>query len=314
MNRIAFAVALGIASLAAFAQQPAAPAATSGSQPKPVVVINGDVITDQKLDQLYSQMSAQMREQYEKNGGKKAFLDNYLRKRLIVQEAIKHGFDKRPDIQAELETAKEAALFQAYIREEIASSVVTEADIKNYYEQNKANFATPEAVNVRHIIIMGNGAGPRPKSQQDAATQIQRIAAELLESVANIPDPQTKSRVLLAHFIEAAKKYSEDGSSTIGGALGWVTRGGEFDSQFVDVAFSVPPGTMSAVVQTRFGYHLIFVEEKRPAGTQPYEAVRRDIREYLQSQKMSDIMQAVTKLSGELKKDSQISSFPENLH
>jgi parvulin-like peptidyl-prolyl isomerase len=314
MNRTALSLVLGLASVAAFAQQPAAPAATSDSQPKPVVIVNGDIITDQKLDQLYSEMGAQMREQYEKNGGKRAFLDNYLRKRLIVQEAIKHGFDKRPDIQAEVEAAKEAALFQAYIREEIASSVVTEADIKKYYEDNKANFATPEAINVRHIIIIGNGAGPHPKSQQDAATQIQRIAEELRESVANIPDPQMKSRVLLAHFEDAAKKYSEDGSATIGGALGWQTRGSGLDPQFEDVAFSLTPGSMSPVVQTRFGYHLIFLEDKRPSGTQPYEAVRNDIREYLQSQKMQDIMQQVTKLSNELKKDSKISSFPENLH
>ena len=313
MNRIVLAVVLGFASLAALAQQPAASAATSESQPKPVIIVNGDIITDQQLDQLYTQMSAQMREQYEKNGGKKAFLDNYLRKRLIVQEALKHGFDKRPDIQAEVEAAKEAALFQAYIREDIASSVVKEAEIKKYYEDNKANFATPEAVSVRHIIIMGNGAGPKPKSQQDAATQIQRIAEELRESVASIPDPETKSRLLLSHFAEAAKKYSEDGSSETGGALGWVTRG-MLDPQFEDVAFSMTPGSMSPVVQTRFGYHLIYVEAKRPSGTQPYEAVRHDIREYLQSQHMPEIMQAVTKLSNELKSDSKISSFPENMH
>jgi parvulin-like peptidyl-prolyl isomerase len=312
MNRFFIVVALAFVSLAALAQQQPAPAAND-SQPKPVVIINGDVITDQWLDSLYSHMSSQMRAQYDKNGGKKAFLDNYLSKRLIVQEAIKHGFDKRPDVQAEVEAAKEAALFQAYIRDEIALSVVTEAEMKKYYEENQANFATSDSVNVRHIIIMGNGAGPHPKSQQDAATQIQRIAEELRESTSAITDPKMKSRALLSRFIDAAKKYSEDGSAPTGGALGWVTRGA-LDPQFEEVAFSLQPGSVSPVVQTRFGYHLIFVEDKRPAGTQPYADVRNDIREFLQSQRMSDIMQAVTKLSNELKGDSKISSFPENLH
>src|ERR1051326_7183301 len=181
MNRTALSLVLGLASVAAFAQQPAAPAATSDSQPKPVVIVNGDIITDQKLDQLYSEMGAQMREQYEKNGGKRAFLDNYLRKRLIVQEAIKHGFDKRPDIQAEVEEAKEAALFQAYIREEIASSVVTEADIKKYYEDNKANFATPEAINVRHLHNRRWGRSPPRTSARhsDAESAHRRRAARI---------------------------------------------------------------------------------------------------------------------------------------
>jgi len=313
MNRIAIAVVAAFAPLVALAQVTTAPASAAEPQAKPVVVINGDVITDQKLDQLYSQMSAQMREQYEKSGGKKAFLDNYLRKRLVVQEAIKHGFDKRPDIQAELDAAREAALFQAYIREEISKSVVTEADIKKYYDENQANFALPEAVNVRHIIVMGNGAGPHPKTKQQAADEIAHIAADLNELTKGITDPRMRSRVLLTRFIEAAKRYSEDGVGATGGGLGWVSRG-SLDPQFEDVAFTIKPGVLSPVVETKFGYHLILVEEKRDSGTAPYETVRKDIREYLQSQHVTEIMEAVTKLSNELKSDSKISAFPENLH
>jgi len=313
MKRIVIAVVAALAPLAALAQVTTAPASATEPQAKPVIVINGDVITDQKIDQLYSQMGAQMRQQYEKSGGKKAFLDNYLRKRLIVQEAIKHGFDKRPDIQAELDAAREAALFQAYIREEVAKTVVTEADIKKYYEDNRGNFAMPDAVNVRHIIIMGDGAGPHPKSKQQAADQIARIAAEL-NAVANpIKDPDMRAKVLLSRFIDAAKRYSEDGVGPAGGSLGWMTRG-SLDPQFEEAAFELQPGVLSPVVQTKFGYHLILVEEKRASGTAPYESVRNEIREYLQSQRMNDIMQAVTKLSNELKSDSKISAFPENLH
>ena len=309
MKRIALALVVAFSALPMFAQQQAAPT----NEPKPVVIVNGDVITDQKLDQLYSQMSAQMREQYEKSGGKKAFLDNYLRKRLVVQEAIKHGFDKRPDVQAEMDAAKEAALFQAYIRDVVSQSVVTEADLKKYYDENQANFATPEQISVRHIIIMGNGTGPRPKTKQEAADLIHKINEELREATLTVTDPAMRSRTLLTRFIDAAKKYSEDGSASLGGSLGWVSRG-SLDPTFEEAAFSLQPGTLSGVVETRFGYHLILVEEKRPAGTRPFEEVRRDIREYLQSQHMSEIMQAVTKLSTELRNDSKISAFPENLH
>lgn len=312
MNRITLALLVAFASLAALAQQPAT-ATKSDTQPKPVAIVNSDVITDQYIDMLYSRMSTQMRNQYEKNGGKKAFLENYISKRLIVQEALKHGFDKRPDIQMEVDAAKEGALFQAYIREQLASTVVTEADMKKYYDDNRENFAQPEAVSARHIIVMGNGTGPHPKSKQEAAAEIQKLAEDLRESVSKVTDPQAKARLLRSHFEDAAHQYSEDGSSQLGGDLGWIARG-SFDPTFEAAAFALQPGTMSPVVETKFGYHLIYVEAKRPAGTVPFDQVRNDIREYLQSQRMSDIMSTVTKTSNELRGDSKISRFPENLH
>jgi peptidyl-prolyl cis-trans isomerase C len=312
MKRISIAV-FALASLAAFAQQPQPAAAPAAPQAKPVVIINGDVITDQKLDQLYSSMKTQMRTQYDKNGGKAAFLDNYLRKRLIVQDAIRNGFDKRPEIQAEVEAAKETALFEAYIREVVSKSVVSDAEIKKYFDEHQSDFATPEGVNVRHIIIMADGAGPKPKSKAEAAMLIQKVAEELRQKTPVTQDADAKARILLLRFAEAARQYSEDGSATSGGSLGWVTRG-SLDPAFEEVAFTTPPGTMSAVLNTRFGYHLIFVEGKRPAGTESFAQVRSQIREFLQSQRMSDIMETVTKLSNELRKDSKVSTFPENLH
>ena len=53
---------------------------------------------------------------------------------------------------------------------------------------------------------------------------------------------------------------------------------------------------------------------KRNNGVKPFDEVRHDIREYLQSKHVTDIMQAVTKLSNDLRSDSKISAFPENLH
>jgi peptidyl-prolyl cis-trans isomerase C len=312
MKRIALAAIAALASLASFAQQPPA-AAPAAPQPKPIAIINGDVITTDKLDFLYDRINQQMRAQYESKGGKAAFLDNYLRKRLIVQEAIKHGFDKRPEVQAEMDAAKESALFEAYIREEVSKSVVTEAEIRKYYDAHQNEFGTPEAVNVRHIILMFNGAGPHPKSKQQAADQLERIAEDLRQSTNAFTTPEAKSHVLQTRFSEAAQKYSEDGVSSNGGSLGWVTRG-KLDPKFEDMAFSLQPGTMSPVIETPFGYHLIYVDAKRPAGIKTFESVRADVRATLQAQRMADIMQAVTKLSNELRNDSKVSLFPENLH
>src|SRR5688572_9962175 len=172
MNRIAIAALLIAASTNVAAQQQAAKPADS---PKIVAVINGETITKQKLDALYASMSAQMRAQYEKAGGKMAFLDNYIAKRLLIQEALKSGFDKKPDVQSVLEQARESALFDRYVKENIGSQVVSDAEIQKFYEDNIANFATPEQVKARHIVISWNN-----KSKDAAMEAIQRVAAELL--------------------------------------------------------------------------------------------------------------------------------------
>jgi peptidyl-prolyl cis-trans isomerase C len=314
MKRIAFAAAF--ASLAALAQpapQATTTAATQAAPQKSVAVINGDVVTADTIDFLYGRINQQMRAQYEKAGGKGAFLDNYLRKRLIVQEAIKHGFDKRPDVQAEVAAAKESAIFDAYVREEVSKSIISDADVKAYYDQHPTEFGTPESVNARHIILMVNGAGPKLKTKQQAIEQLQKIAADLQQATKAYKTPEAKAEAMRQAFAEAAKKYSEDGVANSGGSLGWVNRG-TLDPKFEEVAFSLEPGTLSSVVDTQFGEHLIFVDGKRPAGMRSLDDASRDIRTFLQSQHVGELMAAVTKLSNELRADSKVSVFPENLH
>src|SRR5258708_40232497 len=83
---------------------------------KAVAVLNGEVITVARLDQLWSRIPAQTKNQYKSNGGKAAYLNNYIGKRLLVQEALKHGFDKKPHVQADVEAAPESALLDPYVR------------------------------------------------------------------------------------------------------------------------------------------------------------------------------------------------------
>ena len=119
--------------------------------PKDVVaVVNGEQITADQLDRLWNRMGAKMRAQYEKAGnGKLRFLENYIGKRLLLQLAAQSEFDKSPDIQAELEAAKEAALFDLYVREVVASQIVTEAAIRKFYDEHPTEFVHPEAAKVR---------------------------------------------------------------------------------------------------------------------------------------------------------------------
>ena len=280
--------------------------------PKPVATINGEVVTAEKLDALWARLGTQMREQYAKNGGKAAFLDNYLRKRLVVQEALKAGFDKKPDVQADIDAARESALFDRYVRDVVASSIVSDTALRKYYDENKEDFATPEELHIRHIIIVPNGAGPRPKSQEDAQELIKKISAELTSQTFTLGHDVLGTRARERAFEEAAKRYSEDGVAQNGGDLGWVGKG-VLDPKFEETAWMLPVGTISGIVETRFGYHLILVTEKHPAGTESFEAAKPKIREFLMTQHASDVVEAVSKLTTELRNASRISVYPENI-
>jgi peptidyl-prolyl cis-trans isomerase C len=285
----------------------AALAFSAMAQEKPVAVINGETITAAKLDQLYDRIGAQMREQYEKAGGKAAFLENYLRKRLVIQEAIKSGFDKRTDVQADMEAAKESALFDRYVRDVVSANIVTESMIRQYYDQHRNEFATPEKIHVRHIVVTVTNVGPAPKTQEQALDRMKTIAATL-----HAEDGATVTRLRLARFARLARQYSEDPSAESGGDLGWVARG-QLDPDFETAAFALPVGTPSGIVETKFGYHLILVEEKKPAGTEPYEEARPNLREFLMRQHAADVMQSLTKLTNELRASSKVAIYSENI-
>lgn len=287
------------------AQQPLVAGAAAG---KTVAVVDGEVITASRLDALYANMPAQTRAQYDKAGGKKVFLENYVSKRLLLQEAVKNGFDQRPEVRAALEAARESALFDRYIRDVVAPEVVSDAAVRKFYDENAAKFIAGDAVKVRHIVFTTSG-----KTEGQARELAERVFAELTSHRATYPPNSEEGRGLFrARFAEIAKKHSEDSAAKDGGDLGWIERG-QLDPKLEEVVFTIPPGIMSGIVGTPSGYHIVLVDDKKPAGAKPFEEVRRDIREFLLAQKQSEIMGAVSRRTTELRRTKQITLYPENL-
>jgi len=295
---------------------PAQSAATATDAQKAVAVVNGETITVERLNRMYANLNAQMRKQYDDNGGKGAFLENYIRKRLLIQEAYKSGFDQKPEVKAALESARESTLFDRYVRDVVATPIVTEAETRAYYDAHPDDFATPEKVHVRHIVITDIASGPGQKTKEEALARIEKVLAEIraadITSAQGTSDPAIQAHFRVIHFSEAAKKYSEDGSAESGGDLGWIVKG-QTDPEFEKAAWAMKPGTLSGIIHTKFGYHIMLVEGREPAGTEPFENVRSSIREYLLTQKAPDVMASVTRLTNELRANSRISTFPENI-
>lgn len=322
MKRFLLPIFAMLAALPLAAQQNTAPAtAPIPAADRIVATINGETITSGELDQLYSRLGSQMRDGYEQSGGKEAFLENYLRKRLVIQEAIKANFDKKPDVQAELAAARESALFDRYVRDVIAGPIVTEKAMHDYYDSHQTEFAVPEKFKVRHIVAtpmpgaVMNSSGNKAQNVEEAQAKIARIQGELhvdprMEAMSI--NPKARQQAILNAFAQKAMQYSEDASAPKGGDLGWVTKG-QLDPTFEEAALNLQVGVVSGVIKTQFGYHLILVEARKRGGTAPFEASRARIREALMAQGAADVMQSVARLTNELRAQSKISVHPENI-
>ena len=116
-----------------------------------------------------------------------------------------------------------------------------------------------------HILIkVDEDAGPEEKEK--AYLKAEEVRKEILAG---------KS------FAQMAKEHSQCNSASGGGGLGYIERG-YMPKEFEEVAFTIEKNTVSDIVETKFGYHIIKVTNKTPGGIAPYEDVRDFIKKYLQ--------------------------------
>jgi peptidyl-prolyl cis-trans isomerase SurA len=128
---------------------------------------------------------------------------------------------------------------------------VTEADIKKYFEENKALFGKRSAtVSFQQIVLA-------PRAADSARASARAKAEEALQKLRAGGDFET-----------IAKQYSEDPSTREkGGDLGWF-RSGTMVREFDEVAFALRPGEVSGIVETPFGFHIIKIEKAKGAERQ----------------------------------------------
>jgi peptidyl-prolyl cis-trans isomerase D len=140
-----------------------------------------------------------------------------------------------------------------------------EIRVKEFYDGHPDRFNAPEKVRARHLLVRV------PKDAPEAKVTEAKERAEAL-----------RARVLAGEdFAKLAADASEDpGSKQNGGDLGFFQRG-QMVKPFEDVAFVMEPGAVSDVVKTDFGFHVIKVEEKKPAESRSFDDSKREIAKEL---------------------------------
>ncbi len=138
---------------------------------------------------------------------------------------------------------------------------ISDDDLKARYQRDIQQYEVPNRVHVEHILFMTVG---KPDAEVD---EIKKKAEDVLK--------QAKKG---AKFEDLAKKYSEDpGTKDKGGDLGFIVQG-QTVPEFEKVAFSLQPGSVSDLVKTQYGFHIIKVLAKETAHTKPFDEVKDSIR------------------------------------
>jgi peptidyl-prolyl cis-trans isomerase C len=176
------------------------------------------------------------------------------------------------------------------IDKQISSKIViTDAESKAYYDQNPQLFKQPEQVKASHILI-----------KVDAGAD----DAQKTESLKKIKDIQQKINDG-GDFADLAKEYSEGPSKTRGGDLGYFRRG-QMVKPFEDTAFSMKTNEVSDIVETRFGYHIIKVYDKKPEQTMAYADVKEKLNQRMKQEKVE---KEANQYINQLKKDAKINKY-----
>jgi peptidyl-prolyl cis-trans isomerase D len=138
---------------------------------------------------------------------------------------------------------------------------ISDDQLKAQYQKNIQDYQVPNRVHVEHILLMTVG---KTDAEVD---EIKKKAQDILSQVKKG-----------ANFEDLAKKYSEDpGTKDKGGDLGWIIQG-QTVAEFEKAAFSLPKGSISDLVKTQYGFHILKIMDKESAHTKPFDEVKDSIR------------------------------------
>ena len=188
-----------------------------------------------------------------------------------TEAEIKDYFAKHTQ-EYRLPEQREAAYLLVDPAQLAAKVPADEAAQRAWYEEHKEEYTQPEQVHARHILVKTEG-------RTDAEAQ------KILEGA--------RARLAAGEdFAALARELSEEpAAKTSGGDLGFFSRG-QMVPAFEEAAFGAEPGTLVGPIKSDFGWHLIQVLEKRPAGTQPFEQVRPMIAQRLSAERTAEMAEA----------------------
>lgn len=165
--------------------------------------------------------------------------------------------DRGITIEEWREELEERLLLEKVAKQAVYARVtVTDAEIDNYFRENRQDFDRPAQVRARQIVVT---------SEEEGSKLLERLRKG-------------------ENFAAVAKENSLSPDAQDGGDLGFFARG-EMPAEFDATVFNLPAGRLSPLIKSEYGYHIFLVEERREAVRLTLTQVRDEIRDKLRAEK-----------------------------
>jgi peptidyl-prolyl cis-trans isomerase C len=234
----------------------AASFAYSPSFAQNLAVVNGKAIPSSRADAIVKQVVAQG-QGTDSPQLREAIKNDLISREVLMQEAIKQGYDKNPEVKAALENARQTIVINALARDYMAKHPVTDAEVKAEYDLFVKQTGDKE-YHVRHILFA---------TEDEAKAAIEKLKGG-------------------AKFEDLAKQSKDTGTANNGGDLDWASPS-SFPPEFAAGFTGLQKGAIADTpVKTQVGYHVIKLDDVRPAKLPALDEVKSQISESLTQQKL----------------------------
>ncbi len=248
-----------------------------------LATIGSEKITMADFKQEINNLPPQYRQMTADPAIQKEFLDTLVTRNIVYQEGGRQKMAENPMVKKQVDECRKKLVVAAILDQEVNRKIkdVSDAELKTYYDKNLKEFQQPPQVKARHILI---------KDQNQA----EEVRQRLLKG---------------EDFATLVKEFSTCPSKTRDGDLGFFTRN-QMVKEFSDVAFSLKPKEISPVVKTKFGYHIILVDEIKEGKQQSFDEVKDKLGDKIRAERKNQYFKDY--VDG-LKKQIKVKTYPELL-
>ena len=240
-----------------------------------VATVNGKAITSDEINKVLMEGTQGRFDSLPKDKQdelRTRIIDGMITQELVYADAQKNGVLESKEYQEELEAVLERIKMQlaakVWEQQQFEKIALTEKEGKEYYNSNVEEFVEKEKVHARHILV-----------------KTETKANELIAALKSL-----SGAALQGKFVEMAKKESTGPSGPKGGDLGYFPEG-QMVPEFNDAVFSMKVGTITtSPVKSQFGYHIIFLEDKKSGKKLSFDEVKGFIDQRLKIDKFKMVM------------------------
>jgi len=241
-----------------------------------LATVNGDEITSDEVNKVLMEGTQGRFDSLpadKQNELRQRIIEGMIAQELVYDDAQKIGVLDSKEYKQELEALvnrlKVQLAAKVWEQQQFEAIKVDAKEVKAYFDANPEEFVDKEKIHARHILV---------KTEGEAQSIIKSMKALSGDKLRN-------------EFIAQAKSKSTGPSAAKGGDLGYFPRG-QMVPSFNDAAFAMKEGAISSTpVQSQFGYHVIYIEDKKPAKKLGFDEVKNFIEQRLKMDKFKATME-----------------------